>query len=410
MRAAVLAVLFALAWAVPAHADEAADREEARREFTAGQAADKQRDWQGAIEHYLRANELVAHPNAMFNIATDYERLGKLREAAVWYQRYTEAASDSPDRDKVIRTLRELARKPGTLTVRSIPNGARVSVDGTFAGITPYSDHIKGGAHRVTIEYQGRSEQREVKIEFGEPATLDVTLRGSSGTLRVVGTPQGALVAVDQIPSGALPLTLPLEPGIHSVRVTQYGFAPFDTTATITANRETVVQAQLSRALGTFGESQPTTIKAGYLLGAAGGVDARGGDGGLFLFELGVRVAQLDASVRIGKTVGLTAVDAMVRWTFTKGRLAPFLSGGYTFVKRGEDDAGSSSTAPTGGGYMITGGLRWDITKSEHTQLSLLLESGVRYFGGLDSGGTSTREDTSGLIVPVMTSLQITYR
>ncbi|MEO8705470.1 MAG: PEGA domain-containing protein [Kofleriaceae bacterium] len=406
MRVA-LVVLMILLWAPHARADEAADREEARREFNAGQAADKQRDWQGAIEHYLRANDLVAHPNAMFNIATDYERLGKLREAAVWYQRYVEAAQDSPDRDKVVRILRELATRSGTLTVRSVPNGARVSVDGRFAGVTPYSDHIKGGAHRVTLEHQGRSEQREIKIEFGEPAILDVTLRGSSGTLRIVGSPQGALVTVDRIPAGTLPLTMPLEPGVHPVRVTQYGFTTFDTVATITANRESLVDVQLAHG-GTIADPTPaTTIKAGYLLGAAGGVDARG-EGSLFLVELGVRASTLDASIRIGKTAGLTAVDFLVRWSFTKGRIAPFVSAGYTAVKQSDDDGVANEN--TGGGYMLTGGLRWDFARSEHTWLSLVLESGVRYFAGLDGTEGRTSEGTSGLIVPIMTSLQITYR
>jgi hypothetical protein len=406
-----LVIAFALAPAVfdacPVQADEAADREEARREFTAGQAADRQRDWQAAIEHYLRANDLVPHPNAMFNIATDYERLGKLREAAVWYQRYVDAAQDSPDRDKVIRTLRDLAAKPGTLTVRSTPNGARVLVDNKFAGVTPYSGHIKGGAHRVTIEYEGQREQREVKVEFGEPAILDVKLRGASGTLKVTGEPRGALVTVDDLPAGSLPLTLDLAPGVHTVRVTQYGYAPYDTKAAINPNQETVVDSRLARATGTLG-SAPPTIRIGYLFGAGGGVDARG-DGGLFLVELGIRASQYDASARVGKTIGLTAVDLLVRWTITKTRLAPFLSFGYSFVSKGDSDTGSSSEPA--GGYMLTGGLRFDVARGEHYIWSLIAESGLRYYAGLDvsePGEAPTSE--SGLIVPVMTSLQITYK
>src|SRR5262245_22322812 len=39
---------------LPVRAD---DREDARRAFAAGQAADKRGAWQEAIEHYLRAND-----------------------------------------------------------------------------------------------------------------------------------------------------------------------------------------------------------------------------------------------------------------------------------------------------------------------------------------------------------------
>jgi len=82
----VLAMLAILAMlASPASADDAADQAEAGREFAAGQAADRRKDWPTAIQHYVRANDLLPHPNAMFNIASDYEKLGNLRQAAVWY-------------------------------------------------------------------------------------------------------------------------------------------------------------------------------------------------------------------------------------------------------------------------------------------------------------------------------------
>jgi len=410
IRGLVVATVIALAVlpAARARADEASEREEARKEFGAGQAADRQKDWQLAIEHYLRANDLVPHPNAMFNIATNYERLGKLREAAVWYQRYVEAAKDSPDRDKVIRTLRDLAAKPGTLTVRSIPNGARVLVDNTFVGVTPYSGHIRGGSHRVIIEHENQREEREAKIEFGEPAILDVTLRGASGTLRVEGEPVGALVTVDRMPAGSVPLTLGLAPGVHTVRVTQYGFAPYDTTAAINANQETVIDARLSRALGTIDGGRPK-IQIGYLFGFGGGADLRGnGNSTLFLAELGARAGQYDASLRLGKIVGFTAIDLMVRWAITKGKISPFVGVGYTFI--GNNDTGGSA-ASSGGGYTLSGGLRFDISRGDRYGLSIIAESGLRYYSGLDiseAGDAPTTE--SGLIVPIMTSVQVVYR
>ncbi len=411
MRDRIIATVLCclLGWLVAgtARADEAADREEARREFTAGQAADRKKDWQLAIEHYLRANDLVPHPNAMFNIATDYERLGKLREAAVWYQRYVDAARDSPDRDKVVRTLRDLATKPGTLTVRSIPSGARVLVDGSDVGVTPYSGQLKGGGHRVTLEADGQRSDRDIKIEYGEPAILDVTLQGSAGTLRVTGTPVGALVTVDNLPAGAVPLTLSLPPGVHTVRVTQYGYAPYETTAAITPAQETTVTAALGRALGTLDGTRPK-IQVGYLVGVGGGLDLKG-EGSLVLLELGARVAQYDASVRIGKTIGLTAIDLLIRWALAKTRIAPFVAVGYSFVS--DAGSGSGSSATGGAGYALLGGLRVDLATGEKYGLSLIAESGLRYYGGLtiSEPGEAPRE-SSGLIVPVMASLQIVYR
>ena len=69
MRALLCSIGMALAIAAPAYADDDDDREEARKAFAAGQAADRKKDYVRAIEHYLRAYDLVPHEFAVFNIA-----------------------------------------------------------------------------------------------------------------------------------------------------------------------------------------------------------------------------------------------------------------------------------------------------------------------------------------------------
>ncbi|HEU0031755.1 MAG TPA: PEGA domain-containing protein [Kofleriaceae bacterium] len=402
MRVAILVLGLVLGVGV-AHADEAADREEARREFALGQASDRQRDWQSAIEHYLRANDLVPHPNAMFNIATDYERLGKPREAAVWYQRYIDASPDSPDRDKVIRTLRELALRPGLLTIRTNPSGASVTIDGAFAGVSPYTGKVKGGPHRVVVEYDGQREERDARIDYGEPATIDIAIRGPAGTLRVVGTPPGAAVTVDEQPAGVVPTSVPVPAGTHAVRVVATGYNAFDTTATIEPGRETIVTAQLTRALGTMDEKPKLPL--GYYFGVGVGADARG-TGAAYQFEVGFRAGQYELLARLARTEELTLIDLMARWALTKNRLAPFLGFGYSFVTN--DDTTSSGA---GTGYLLVGGLRVDLTHGDKARIALLVESGLRYYPGLEvSDADPTTPDRSGLIVPVMATFQVMYR
>ncbi len=173
------------------------ERDDARAAFAAGEAADRAKDWRGAIEQYLHAYELVPHPFAMFNIATDYERLGQLREASTWYQRYLEAAPTSPDHAKVAQTLGELRTRPGTITVRSLPDGATVSIDGGNVGTTPYTGMIKGGSHRIIVASGTQIEHRDITTEYGDPIDVVVNLGGASGELVVTSVPEGALVTVD---------------------------------------------------------------------------------------------------------------------------------------------------------------------------------------------------------------------
>ncbi|MDQ3366373.1 MAG: PEGA domain-containing protein [Myxococcota bacterium] len=408
----VLSVLLALLAPGAAHAD---DREEARREFAAGQAADRRKEYQAAIEHYMRANDLVPHPFAMFNIATDFERLGKLREAASWYERYLDTASATEaDREKVNRQLIELRNRAAPLTVSSRPDGARVVINGIPSGSTPYKGQLKGGMYRVAVEKDGRREWKEVTIEYGEPVTVELVLPGAPtqvtpeaavrrpapapgaavGTLAVTGDPPGALVTVDGMAVGVVPARLAIEPGEHTVRVTSYGHTPFEAAVVITPNTETPVHAQLGKPLGTMG-THPR-IDVGYLLGGGGGADATG-SGALYLFEAGIRVVQYDASIRVGRIADVAAVDVLVRWAFSKGKVAPYLGAGYSYVT-------------SGFGYVLLGGLRWDISRGEKLGISLMAESGFRYYSGTSTATDDTSSTTSGSIVPIMASLLIVYR
>jgi len=75
------------------------------------------------------------------------------------------------------------------------------------------------------------------------------------------------------------------------------------------------------------------------------------------------------------------------------------------FVRRGGWHGAS------GTGYALLGGLRFDVSRSERHSLSVIAESGIRYYGGLTTsvpGEAPTRD--SGLVVPFMASLLVSYR
>lgn len=382
--------------AAPARADE---REEARREFALGQAADKQQNWQEAIEHYLRANDLVPHPFAIFNIANDYERLGKLREASRWYQRYLDAAPDSADRDKVARIMQDIAQRPAQITVTSTPAGGRVQIDGVPAGPTPYVGQVRGGFHRVAIDLDGERQQKDVTVEYAEPIDVAFQMRGARGMLAIHGEPEGAFVTVDNTPAGRMPVSVPVAPGSHQIRVAQPGYKTYDTTAVVAARGEADVPVTLQKGLDGTGGDGSRTIRAGYLFGAGGGADAKGG-GALYSVELGITALSYDVSARVGKALDLTSVEILFRWGLTKGRISPTIALGYSYLI--ENDS-TSDTAGTAGGFDALGGLRYVVSAGEHGALLLAAESGVRYHTGLAGGD-------SGVIVPIFASVQIVYR
>lgn len=399
----------------PVRAD---DREEARKAFTAGQAADKAEQWQDAIEHYMLAYDLVPHHFALYNIARDYERLGQLREAATWYQRYVEAAPPSVDRDKVQKLLGELKLRPGKLTVKSTPSGARVTIDGQRVGVTPFTAPIRGGGHRVAVELDGERDERDVALEYGEPETVELTLRvvsrpvvkpggsgpptSTQGLIVVRGQPEGALITVDGMPAGTVPMSIPVAEGQHSIKVTSYGYTPYDTTAYVTRGNEAQVDVDMKQGgLGSTGGAP--SIQIGYMIGLGGGADLRG-NGAIMLGDFGIRAGQYDVCLRVGKAVGQTAVDFVIRWALTKTRIAPYIGGGYSYIAT-PSDSGSSSSSAGGSGYEFVAGLRYDITRGTGTTFSLVGETGVRTYIGASSSGSTE----ASALIPFMGTLQVTF-
>ena len=406
MRALIVLVLALLASAPAAAGDP---REEARRAFSAGQLADKAKDWDQAIKHYLRAFELVPHHFAAYNIGVDYEHLGQLREASIWFSRYLELAPQSPDRDKVMRLIVDLKLRPAKLTVRSAPSGATVFIDGQKVGVTPYERSIRGGGRRVAVELRGAREERDVVLEFGEPEVVEfslavaeerpVTVNAPSVSpaiptdgetvIDVRGYPYGAHVAIDGQEVGTMPVRAPVTPGPHEVKVTRDGFTAFTTTITATESTATPVDVQLA----VEGSTLPPFY---YFIGGAAGADVRG-NGTSYLLEVGIRRKVYDLTARAGKAVGETSVEVMARVGWGAGRFVPFVALGYSYL---------------GGGpfYTVGAGVRVDLVQRPAFGASIVTEVGVRKFFRTETDPVTMLERTEdGTTIPILASLQLLF-
>jgi hypothetical protein len=443
MRALVLAAacVGVVGLAAVARAD---DRDDARREFTDGQAADKAGDFAAAIQHYEIAYRLIPHPNAAYNIAFDNEQLHNYREAAKWYQLFLALAPGSPDAGRVRILVVELAHKPGPLTVTSNPSGVRVLIDGRVLA-TPATLSVRGGNHLVVLEHDNQRDARTVHTEFGEPQTFAVDggqggpdaqggqgVQGGQGmpggqgqgTLLVYGSPPGATVYVDDQPAGNLPAQLQVAPGKHTVRVQQPGFSDAFATVDVAPTGVTREQIELSRGIsgstatpGPGGPSgpggpgstvpnpqTPTGPLFGYLLGVSGGVDARTADAA-YTADIGVRLARWELLAQIGQAEGGTYFNFALRASLTTGRFAPFLGASYELL----ENAGGNDNTSSSGGFSGLAGVRWDFSRSDRLTLTARATVGIGYFNVTTTNPTTEAMTTSTQIaVPVTLSLEAT--
>jgi hypothetical protein len=138
--------------------------------------------------------------------------------------------------------------RPIKLTVRSVPEGARVYVNGAEAGTTPYAkDSVKAGSYTCRIEKYGYlpfSEQ--ITVRPNDEKKMLIYLEKAFGSLTVQSTPTGAAVTVSNGVTGHTPFTCDtLRAGTDTLRLMLDGYAPFKRTFTVVRNKSDTVTAQL---------------------------------------------------------------------------------------------------------------------------------------------------------------------
>jgi serine/threonine protein kinase len=153
---------------------------------------------------------------------------------------------------------------PGRLLVRSTPAGARVTVDGRDAGVTPATVHnLADGSHLVRITRDGYApEERRILISRGRPSqSLIVPLAAERvasatpattgpfvGGLMVESRPPGAKVFLDGKLLGTTPLAQPVIPaGEHAIRLERDGYRRWSSSIRVVANEQNRVTASLER-------------------------------------------------------------------------------------------------------------------------------------------------------------------
>ena len=93
----------------------------------------------------------------------------------------------------------ELAPLPGALSITSVPEGARVYIDGEFRGKSPVSaTDLAPRLYRVRAELDGYSaEEAMLDVGIGETVKREFRLASNLGSLEIRTTPPGAIVTVD---------------------------------------------------------------------------------------------------------------------------------------------------------------------------------------------------------------------
>ncbi len=185
--AAAPAVLFTTqpAAAQAAKKPDAKTRDQARTEYTAGEAAFKNGDFAAATVHFRKANELIPSVFAGFWLAQSLDKDGKGEEAASLYEKIAadEGFAKLGDEKTQLVKDRLAALKPalGKLAIESDPAGATVMVDGApQMGETPLTLDLAPGKHSIRVQAPGTVAQEfDVEIKAGASEQKSLTLEAA---------------------------------------------------------------------------------------------------------------------------------------------------------------------------------------------------------------------------------------
>jgi hypothetical protein len=153
--------------ATSASAKAAANKSEAAKEFKAGVAAFKKRQFIEAAEHFEKAYSLAPHPSALWNAADAREKGGELSTAANMYAKYLETASEEDkDRYEAKQRINNLTLVLGRLELFG-PDATDIKID--------HVTHVEGanvvfvdpGDHVVTAKVDSKFLSKNVNVAAG---------------------------------------------------------------------------------------------------------------------------------------------------------------------------------------------------------------------------------------------------
>jgi hypothetical protein len=129
-----------------------------------------------------------------------------------------------------------------------------VKLDGREVGKTPLTlERLPIGEHTLELDKDGiYAARRQLTIAANTLEKLSLRLDRLKGRLMIFSEPRDAKAFLDGSDVGTTPLSLDVEAGPHTLRLTKEGYKPHDETLTLPANKETRTRIALKSTRGTL--------------------------------------------------------------------------------------------------------------------------------------------------------------
>ena len=143
-----------------------------------------------------------------------------------------------------------LSPADGLLSVSSRPDGASVTVDGVYRGLTPIDIPLAPGApHLLSISREGYEiEAREIEVAAGSREAFLVNLAPRLGEVEVIADPPDAALFVNGEGKGAARQVLHLPAIAHRIEIRKEGYQSYSVEITPRPGFPQTIEATLANA------------------------------------------------------------------------------------------------------------------------------------------------------------------
>jgi len=238
-RTSVAALLSALClFASPAaFADEPQpNKAEAARRFDRGLQLFNEGDNAGALAEFKQTYAIMPNPIVLYNIGLVYAAMGRPVDAVDALSAVVGAASLSPEQhERAQSTLTDQQARIGRVSVTTVPDGARIDIDGVEVAKTPLAAPLRvaEGSHVIGAVAEGYAHaHKEIVVAGNADASVSFELvLGQSkvpANLTVRSRTSDADVLLDGKSAGKTPLatSLSIPSGHHTVELRRPGYTP----------------------------------------------------------------------------------------------------------------------------------------------------------------------------------------
>lgn len=308
-RWALVALLTVLAAPAAGQGDqvgESPETEQARAAFIEGNELAKNARWGDALARFEASAKLRPHPGTTYNIGVCQRALGqytRARKSFVQSLEQNEAERERPLADSTVADIRAFVREIddlvlATLDVTLQPVSAELTVDGrpieasgerdgkpvAWVGTLPagrgkrppapsFRLVLDPGTHVFVLSRKGFADAvvRETVLP-GSKGNLDLVLERLPGSIHIASNEPNAVVAVDGLDVGLVPVTLARPSGRYHVIVRKKGFVTYETHAELDAGERVDLRAVLNREqVGLTGKWWFWTAVGAVVVGSAVG-------------------------------------------------------------------------------------------------------------------------------------------